>query len=201
MTVATGSRLSSASSIVGAGPNASISVGGVDCRDAPGLHAVCRAPESYAAPVSARGEPPTAGRRHGRGVQGMPSRRDPPGCAGRGWVGGSGGFREPEPESRHREHPSFVSRMHGCTACPKTGNLTIDCTPTELKLPPGFMVRASVQIRAQPIPNSVSRALIISRRGGLRSHGGQRSLRLVPVPQRDGLLGISMLQRSCEDRS
>ena len=54
------------------------------------------------------------------------------------------------------------------------GNLTIDCTPTELKLPPGYMVRASVRLRAQLSPK-ISSSLWVSRGGGLRSHCGQRS--------------------------
>jgi len=113
VTVATGSRLSSASSIVGAGPNASISVGGVDCRDAPGCtlsvehlnltRLLCPQGESRQPLADGTGEE----------------------C------------KECPADEIRLVAPDEDAR---CTACPKTGNLTIDCTPTELKLPPGFMV-------------------------------------------------------------
>ncbi|CAE7397738.1 unnamed protein product [Symbiodinium necroappetens] len=109
----TGSRLPSASSVVRAGGNASITVGGVDCRDAPGCtlavehlnltRLMCQQGES---------RQPLA---EGTGQECKECRADE--------------IRLVAPDEDAR-----------CTSCPNMGNLTIDCTPTELKLPPGYMV-------------------------------------------------------------
>ncbi|CAE6960190.1 unnamed protein product [Symbiodinium sp. CCMP2456] len=111
--IGTGSRLPSASSVVGARANASVTVGGVDCRDAPGCtlsaehlnltRLLCQQGES---------RQPLA---EGTGQE----------C------------KECPADEIRLVAPDEDAR---CTACPKMGNLTIDCTPTELKLPPGYMV-------------------------------------------------------------
>ena len=118
VTVATGSRLSSASSIVGAGPNASISVGGVDCRDAPGCtlsvehlnltRLLCPQGESRQPLADGTGE-------ECKECPADEIRLVAPDEAGSGVQGVQGA----EPESRHREHPSFVSRMHGAQPAPR----------------------------------------------------------------------------------
>ena len=79
-----------------------------------------------------------------------------------------------------------------CTPCPSMGNVTVGCTSTELRVPPGYMVRA-LGCSTDPSAQLLSRCSVrcrSSRRGGLRSRRGHQSLRLVSVPQRDGPLHL-----------
>ncbi|CAE6938127.1 unnamed protein product [Symbiodinium sp. CCMP2592] len=112
VTVATGSRLQSASSVLGSRANASITVGAVDCRDAPGC---------------------TLSVEH----LNLTRLLCPQGESRQPLADGGEECKECPADEIRLLAPEEDAR---CTACPNMGNLTIDCTPTELKLPPGYMV-------------------------------------------------------------